>query len=249
MKSNREWIQWGQRDPLFGVASWPEHERGGSQAWTDDAFYELGRSDWADFVGRWITYGLDTSCCVEIGSGAGRLTKHLAATFDQVLAVDVSAEMLVYAKEHIDADNVSYLVTGGVELPLADGSATAAFSTHVFQHFDGLADAARVFAEVARVLGSKGSLMVHMPMHAFPAGRTGMRLLYAARKQAGDLRGAGMRLAAGLGLARPPMRGLSYEVAWLLEVLGELGFTDVEFAFFSVTANQDLHSFVFARKR
>jgi ubiquinone/menaquinone biosynthesis C-methylase UbiE len=249
VKSNREWIQWGKSDPLFGVASWPGHERGGPQEWTDEDFYELGRSDWADFIGRWVVYGVDTLSCVEIGSGAGRLTKHMASTFGHLYAFDVSAEMLDYAKRNIVADNVTFIVTNGLELPVHAGSVAAVFSAHVFQHFASLNDATSYFKEIARVLASKGSLMVHLPVHVFPAGRTGMRLLYTARRDLGKVKGTYKGLASRLGMAEPMMRGLSYEISWLVELLRRLGFTDVEFVFFPVTANDDLHSFMFARKR
>jgi 2-polyprenyl-3-methyl-5-hydroxy-6-metoxy-1,4-benzoquinol methylase len=152
MRSNQEWIQWGVRDPLFGVASWPGHERGGPKGWTDQAFYELGKSDWDDFIARWVSYGVDTSSCLEIGSGAGRLTRHMATTFGHVYAVDVSVDMLDYAKKNIDTDNVTYEITNGQDLPMATESVTAAFSTHVFQHFDSPRHGARYFIELARVL-------------------------------------------------------------------------------------------------
>jgi len=29
-KSNLEWKEWGRNDPLFGVASWPGKQKGGS---------------------------------------------------------------------------------------------------------------------------------------------------------------------------------------------------------------------------
>jgi SAM-dependent methyltransferase len=252
MRSNREWIQWGTRDPLFGVAAWPGHEHGGPQAWTDEAFYELGRSDWTDFIERWANYGVDTSSCVEIGSGAGRLTRHMAKTFGHVHAVDVSVDMVDYAKKNIDAQNVSFAVTNGRDLMMERESVTAAFSTHVFQHFDSPRDGAQYFAELARVLTEKGSLMIHLPMHSFPFDvgtlRYCMRMLYSFRRRAGDLKAATRRIATNLIGAKPTMRGLSYEMGWLLELLRGMGFQDVEFAFFPVRSNGDIHSFVFARK-
>ena len=53
MKSNVEWKKWGEVDPLYAVASWAGKQRGQSNPWTDEEFYELGRSDWADFVRHW----------------------------------------------------------------------------------------------------------------------------------------------------------------------------------------------------
>jgi SAM-dependent methyltransferase len=252
VRSNQEWIQWGVRDPLFGVAAWPGHERGGPHGWTDEAFYELGKSDWDDFIARWTNYGVDTSSCLEIGSGAGRLTRHLAATFGHVHAVDVSVDMLDYAKKQIGAENVTYEVTNGQELPMAAESFTAAFSTHVFQHFDSPRHGARYFIELARVLTEEGSLMIHLPMHSLPidAGALGygMRALYSARRKAGDLKANFRRLASYLIGAKPTMRGLSYDMGWVLELLHRLGYRDVEFALFPVKSNGHVHSFVFARK-
>jgi ubiquinone/menaquinone biosynthesis C-methylase UbiE len=249
MKSNQDWIEWGKRDPLFAVSAWPGHERGGPQAWTDEGFYELGKSDWTDFIDRWLTYGVDTSSCLEIGSGAGRLTKYMARTFDHVYAVDVSAEMLDYAKRNIEAENVTFVLTNAWDLPLDAESVTAAFSAHVFQHFDSPNDGAKYFKELARILTNKGSLMIHLPLHAFPSEGTrfssGVRLLYSLRKKAGDVRAATFRR---LAKSKPFMRRLSYEMAWTSNLLRQLGFTDVEFTFFSVTSNDSLHSFVFARK-
>lgn len=249
MKSNTEWIQWGKQDPLFGVASWPGRQRGRPQAWTDEAFYDLGRSDWADFLSRWTQYGVDTTSCVEIGAGAGRLTMHMAAAFDQVHAIDVSADMLAYAQRNIDASNINYLVTDGVTLPLPTGSATSAFSAHVFQHFSGLSGAEQYFRELARVLTAKGSIMIHLPIHRFPPGLAGLQRVYSGLKQLNRLRVGAKGVAGRLGLTAPVMRGLSYELPWLLERLDRLGFIDVEVAVFPVTANQDLHTVLFARKR
>ena len=67
----------GNAIPLFAVATWPGKERGGAAAWTDEEFYELGRSDWADFLKQWSHYGLNAGSCVEIGCGAGRITNQL----------------------------------------------------------------------------------------------------------------------------------------------------------------------------
>jgi hypothetical protein len=78
MKSNIEWQEWGERDPLYPVDAWQGTERGSPHAWTDAELYELGRSDWADFLRHWQHYGLNAGNCLEIGCGAGRTTKRLS---------------------------------------------------------------------------------------------------------------------------------------------------------------------------
>jgi hypothetical protein len=90
--------------------------------------------------------------------------------------------------------------------------------------------------------------MIHLPIHRFPPGLASLRLVYAGWKRLGRVRVAAKSAAGRLGLAAPVMRGLSYELPWLMDRLGRLGFVDVEVAVFPVTANSDLHHFVFARR-
>jgi ubiquinone/menaquinone biosynthesis C-methylase UbiE len=253
VKSNTEWIDWGNRDPLFATAAWPGHERAGSHPWTDEEFYGLGRSDWADFLAHWKAYGLDSSACIEIGCGPGRLTRYLATTFDHVDAIDVSRDMVAYASANMrGAQNVTFHITDGTRIPVRDASATSVFSAHVFQHFDSLADAAEYFRETARVLVPGGSLMIHLPIHKFPSRGTLLllfRALYQARLFAGSLRAWYMRRRIRAGKKTTLMRGLSYEMHWLTSVLTAMGFEQVEFVVFPMQSNQDLHPCVLARKR
>src|SRR5688500_10138510 len=87
--SNIEWTAWAQEDPLYAVATCPGRNRAGGKPWSDEEFYALGKSDWEDFRGRWELYGLDRDSCVEIGCGAGRITRHMAEHFGVVHALDI----------------------------------------------------------------------------------------------------------------------------------------------------------------
>jgi len=77
-------------------------QKSGSNPWTDKEFYALRQSDWADFFAQWQQYGCDTRHCVEIGCGAGRLTKQITGTFDQVIALDVSEDQIDYTRSRVD---------------------------------------------------------------------------------------------------------------------------------------------------
>ncbi len=94
LQSNKEWKKWGETDPLYGVAMWKGKEKDGADAWTDAEFYQLGESDWGDFRRRWERYGVSSKSCLEIGCGAGRITKQLSTYFDEVHAADVSDKMI-----------------------------------------------------------------------------------------------------------------------------------------------------------
>lgn len=169
LASNEEWISWGKVDPLYAVATKHEHAQTGSNPWTDDQFYRLGASDWEIFRKTWEPYGLRPGTCVEIGCGAGRVTTHLGCYFRAVHGLDVSADMIEYARQRAPT-NVSFHITNGLEIPLRDGSADAIFSTHVLQHLSSTGAAATYFREMHRVLAPGGSIMIHLPIAAWPWG-------------------------------------------------------------------------------
>ncbi len=245
--SNVEWERWGQVDPLYGVASWAGKERGGVAPWTDDEFYQLGRSDWQDFLAHWKKYGVDNTSCLEIGCGAGRITMHLARYFRTTHAVDVSREMITYARQHIRDPSVNFYLTNGMEIPL-DNPVNAVFSTHVFQHFDSLNHASDYFAEISRVLTPGGSLMIHLPIYNWPVMPSTFELAYRLRRYAGNIKAWILRRLVVRGLSRPFLRGLGYPISYFYDALPKYGFTDVEISIFATKSNNRRHPFVFARK-
>jgi SAM-dependent methyltransferase len=241
--SNAEWRGWGEADPFFGVASWTGRQRGGSNPWTADDFYALGRSDWGDFRDHWTRYGLTFGRVVEIGCGAGRLTKEMAATFAEVIGVDVSEGMLAVARSHVSEANVDLRLGDGLALPVETASADGVFSTHVFQHFESLDLARTNFIEVARVLKPDGTMMIHLPVMLPPAGLPGVRLALAVKRTLGDLRATVQRRRGVL-----IMRGLQFPWAWLSRELPALGLVDVELIMFATTSNGAYHPCVLARR-
>jgi SAM-dependent methyltransferase len=94
----------------------------GEPARTEESFFQSGESN----VREHIHSDLENICqardpgsmrIVEIGCGAGRLTKALAALFGEVHAVDVSAEMIRLATEEVGAlPNVRLYVNNGADL-------------------------------------------------------------------------------------------------------------------------------------
>lgn len=245
MKSNQEWKEWGKVDPLFAVASWKERDKGGNNPWTDEEFYALGKSDWEDFFAQWQQYGCDTRHCIEIGCGAGRLTRCIARTFDQVTALDVSEDQINYAHSRIDQPNIAFRVTDGVDFPSVACSVTAVFSAHVFQHFDSLSDVERVLREAHRTLSPGGTVMVHLPIYSLPQSplQPALSSMIAVSKQIGTLKAAMNRRRGKL-----IMRGLACERSWLAQCFEKTGFRKIEFRTFQVRSNQSWHDFILAEK-
>jgi SAM-dependent methyltransferase len=95
---------------------------------------------------------------LEIGSGVGRLTRHLALLFGEVHGVDVSEEMVRLGRERLrDLDNVHLHHGNGVDLTsFPDDYFQFAFSYLVFQHIPDRAVIASYLREVGRVLEPGG---------------------------------------------------------------------------------------------
>jgi len=247
LRSNSEWKQWGKDDPLWAVASWANKHKEGASPWTDEEFYALGESDWQDFLGHWRQYGMNTQSCLEIGCGAGRITRQLAISFDHVYAVDVSEHMIAHAVSAVDARKVEFSVIDGSTLPQKDRSVKAIFSTHVFQHLDSAQIGFSSFREFYRVLDVGGTIMIHLPLYRFPndEGKFGvvLSLLYAVYRALDNIRANTKRLF-GMEL----MRETPYPIRSLSLFLSDLGFKNIEFRIFSTKSNNNPHPFVFATK-
>lgn len=132
----------------------------GNEAWDEREFNRSGEIDVANEVlpevGR-ICGGsrspLDLRV-LEIGYGAGRMTRMLARVFGQVVGVDVSDEMRTLARARLaDLNNVDLILGDGATLKgVQDDSCDFAFSFIVFQHIPSMEIIAGYCREVHRVL-------------------------------------------------------------------------------------------------
>lgn len=249
VKSNVEWKFWGKRDPLWSVATWPGREKSGSNPWTEEEFYALGERDWADFIRHWNSYGLRNEVVVEIGCGAGRLTKAMARYFSRVVALDVSEDMIDYARQRLDSPTVEFQVVDGKSIPCADGSVTAVFSAQVFQHLESRKDVENYFREIHRVLDTGGSMMIHIPVYEWPP-RTSdwVRRFYAIGLRLSDLKALKVRRALERGGSEGLMKMRSYPIRYFFEFLPSLGFRDVEVSIFETRSNGSAHQFILATR-
>lgn len=244
--SNPEWIRWGEVDPFWGVSSWEGKQAGSADAWTEEEFFALGQQDWDDFHRRWERYGLEHGVCLEIGTGTGRMTKAMAGVFDHVHGVDVAPGMLKHAARAVEGLPVTLHQVDGLTVPIPDDTVDGAFSTHVFQHFDSIADADANWREMARVLKPGGTLMVHLPVHFWPGGMEKLQKVYELRRSLGDARAKMRRRRMARGGA-PIMRGQYYEWNTLEATLVALGFVDVELMVIRMSSNGSQHACVLAR--
>ena len=237
--TNREWIYWGEKDPLWAVSSQAGRERGGSREWTPAEFFAEGAEYFASIHRQWAHYGMGSFHCLEVGAGSGRLTKQLLQSFNRVTAVDVSPAQLDMARQLLgeDAERVTFAVVDDPAFPVPNGSADGIFSTEVFQHFSGFEPIEAYLRDGFRALASGGTICVQLPvvgMHPVS------RMRFALRA---------MRTNIERTLGRKNVMDYRFhEASRVLTALSAIGYRDCELRAFNVGAHNGQHAFFFARK-
>ena len=126
-KMQRDWDARARENALYYVAT-------GKAEWSDEDFYASGEQAIAEDILTDMTnicQGKDpkTMRVLEIGCGAGRLTRALANVFGEVHAVDVSGEMIARARRALAGHPHAHVYqNNGCDLtvvpPLARGEST-----------------------------------------------------------------------------------------------------------------------------
>ena len=155
-KMRREWDERARDNARYYVNT-------ARQDWTDEEFFASGERTVAEEILSDMTnicQGRDPKQMrvLEIGCGAGRVTRPLARLFGEVLAVDVSGEMVQLARRALaDFRNVRIEQNNGEDLTvLGNVRVDFAFSSIVFQHIPSKAIIENYVREVHRLLRPGG---------------------------------------------------------------------------------------------
>jgi SAM-dependent methyltransferase len=151
-RMRREWDERARENARYYVATT-------RQQWTDEEFFRSGESH----VREQILNDMINICgdldpgdmrVLEVGCGAGRVTRALARVFGRVDGVDVSGEMIARARESLrDVPNIRLHQNNGVDLAMfGPEEFDFAFSSIVFQHIPSKAVIENYIHEVWRVL-------------------------------------------------------------------------------------------------
>jgi SAM-dependent methyltransferase len=135
----------------------------GEDNWTDQEFYASGERTVADYIlGDMVNICQgkppDQMRVLEIGCGAGRVTRALARLFGEVHAVDVSGEMVRQARLALDQyPNAKVYQNNGMDLSVIPALPfDFAFSSLVFQHIPSYRIIENYVRETHRLLVSGG---------------------------------------------------------------------------------------------
>jgi len=108
---------------------WDEHAR---SARPDAEYYSSGERDLERDI---LPHIAARGCALEIGCGAGRITRALARAFDKVYTVDVSAGMVARAREALaGCRNVQVFQNDGRSLEMVREPLDIAVAYGVFPH-------------------------------------------------------------------------------------------------------------------
>jgi cyclopropane fatty-acyl-phospholipid synthase-like methyltransferase len=151
-KMKRDWDERARENARYYVNT-------ANDNWTDEDFYATGERT----VTEEILTDLQNICqgaepkemrVLEIGCGAGRVTRALASLFGEVHAVDVSGEMVKLARTALAKyPNASVYQNNGQDLSVVpDLRFDFAFSTIVFQHIPSREVIETYVREVSRLL-------------------------------------------------------------------------------------------------
>ncbi len=151
-KMRREWDERARENARYWVAT-------GKQEWTEEEFFRSGESNIReqilnDMIN--ICQGKDPAGMrvLEIGCGAGRVTRALARVFGRVDGVDISGEMIARAREALrDCPSAQAHQNNGADLAMFGAEEfDFAYSSIVFQHIPSKAVIENYVREVWRVL-------------------------------------------------------------------------------------------------
>lgn len=107
--------------------------------------YALFRPHYPDMLGKILSeLSPDTQLALDVGCGSGQFSEVLANYFDQVIAIDGSAEQLAQAKPH---SKIQYLQATAEDIPLVDQSVDV-ISVAQAAHW---LDLDKFYAEVQRI--------------------------------------------------------------------------------------------------
>ncbi len=166
-RMRRDWDQRARENARYYVAT-------GNEEWSEEDFYRSGETT----VDQYIRNDLENICqdrdpkrmkVLEIGCGAGRITKALAGFFAEVYAVDISREMVSQAKRAVrDFPNAHIFQNNGKDLSVVRRKwwhrwgigeplqLDFAFSVIVFQHIPSREIIENYVREVNRLLKPGG---------------------------------------------------------------------------------------------
>jgi ubiquinone/menaquinone biosynthesis C-methylase UbiE len=162
----QDWNELAQLDPHWAILTSPGKRFG---RWDSDEFFATGTAEADAFMRRAAELELpkERGRALDFGCGLGRMTRALAAHFDECVGVDISEEMVRGARDaNADVEGLSFVVNNAEDLSrFPDASFDLVYSMIVLQHVPDRAAIESYISEFCRVLRPGGLAAFSLPSH------------------------------------------------------------------------------------
>ncbi len=150
----QDWDERARKDAFYYIASWRKD-------WDESSFWRSGEEDYNRLVVRTLerlAFSSRGKSMLELGCGAGRMTRTFAKQFDHVIAFDVSSEMLTCARSlNTESEQIQWTQGNGTDLNgVPTDSVDFVFSYLVLQHLPEERLVHLYVREILRVLSPEG---------------------------------------------------------------------------------------------
>lgn len=153
----RDWEERARKNAYHYIASWRKD-------WDINSFLASGDEDYRQLVSPILErcgIAAGGRIMIELGAGTGRMTRNFASRYEQVLALDLSAEMLRQGRQiHSEQQNIHWLRVSGTDLArIVGGYIYFIFSYLVLQHLPPPELTFAYVKEMLRVLRPGGAFL------------------------------------------------------------------------------------------
>jgi len=150
----QDWDERAKKDAFYYIATWKE-------GWDPKEFFQSGEQDYQTFVEPVLAklhFEPKEKTMLEIGCGVGRMTRSFAQRFGNIVALDVSAEMLRQGRAlNEQMGNIVWVLGSGTDLSMfKNDTFDFVFSYLVFHHLPTKDLTLNYIREMLRVLKDGG---------------------------------------------------------------------------------------------
>jgi SAM-dependent methyltransferase len=151
-------------------------EHGAGEIWNWET--SAGRIRWARRVKMLSSHLKPGMTVLELGCGTGSFTRELARSGADVVAIDVSPELLEMAKANCSAPNVQYQIQNAYALTYPEGTFDSVVGSSVLHHLEIEAALRKIY----RVLKPRGTILLTEPNMLNPQIAIQKNVLWIKRK-------------------------------------------------------------------
>ena len=231
-RTERDWSEWGDKNPLFGVLSDPKYLNENLNDESREEFFLTGErhvEEVYSVIQSKLRPGFRADRILDFGCGVGRLLIPFARRAQIAVGVDVAPGMLAEARKNCDQRGVGNARLLHVhEIDRVDPKCfDLVHSFIVFQHIP-IAEGERLFSKLVSLIDEGGIGAIHVTF--FHLRSALQRTVFATRVRSRLMHGL-INTVQGKPFSQPPMQMNSYSMNRILNILVDLRCSNVHVEF------------------